>query len=334
MSGDSSASLRTAPLAAVGERLARALPAIEWPVHAPLISRILELKWKRRAIVLAHNYQAPEIYHGVADITGDSLALAREATCSDAPVVLLCGVHFMAETVSVLNPDKIVLLPDMEAGCSLAASIGAEQVRELRARYPGVPVVAYVNTPAAVKAEADVCCTSANAVEVVESLGAPRVLFVPDGYLGRYVAARTGIEVISWEGRCEVHERFRAEDLRTIRDAWPGIEILAHPECAPEVLAEADHAGSTSEMILRIRERRPARVALITECSMADNLAVEFPDVEFVRPCNLCPHMRRITLEKVARSLERLEPRVEVPREIARRARRALDRMLEVGRKG
>jgi quinolinate synthase len=315
------------------ERLARALPSIEWPVHLPAIRRIQELKRARGALVLAHNYQAPEIFHGIADVTGDSLALAQEATRSELPVVVVCGVHFMAETVKILNPDKIVLLPDLEAGCSLASSITAEQVRQLCRAHPGLPVVSYVNTPAAVKAESDICCTSANAVEIVSSLGAPRVLFVPDGYLGRYVAARTGVELISWDGRCEVHERFRAEDLRAIREAWPGIEILAHPECAPEVIGEADHTGSTSDMIRYIRSRRPARVALITECSMADNLAVEFPEIEFVRPCSLCPHMRRIRLEKVERALERLEPRIEVPEEIARRARRAVERMLEFGRR-
>ncbi len=310
----------------------RALPDFEWRLHAATIAAIEDLKRQRNAIVLAHNYQTPEIFHGVADVTGDSLALAHQAAQADADVIVLAGVHFMAETAKLLNPDKTVLLPDLSAGCSLAASITADDVRLLRKRYPDVPVVTYVNTSAAVKAESDVCCTSSNAVEVVESLGADRVIFLPDEFLGRYVASQTDVKIILWRGHCEVHERFSREDLRTFREQVPGVEILAHPECPPEVLAEADFVGSTSGMIRHVTERRPQRVVLLTECSMSDNVAVDCPDVEFVRPCNLCPHMKRITLNKIQHALERLEPAIEIPSHIAIPARRAVERMLSVGR--
>jgi quinolinate synthase len=320
-----------APLPQAPDRWRRAIPPEEWPIHEPLIARIEELKRRRNAIVLAHNYQTPEIFHGVADLTGDSLALAREASGTDAEVIVLAGVHFMAETAKLLNPGRTVLIPDLRAGCSLAASITAEDVRLLRQRHPGVPVVTYVNTSAAVKAESDICCTSANAVEVVESLGAERVIFLPDEYLGLHVATQTAVEVIVWRGHCEVHERFTADDVRRYREQVPDVEILAHPECPPEVLAEADFVGSTSSMIRHVGERRPARVVMITECSMSDNVAVEFPEIEFHRPCNLCPHMKRITLTKILRALERMEHRVEVEPEVAVRARRAVERMLAVG---
>ncbi|MDP8927977.1 MAG: quinolinate synthase NadA, partial [Actinomycetota bacterium] len=260
-----------------------------------------------------------------------SLALARQAAGTDADVIVLAGVHFMAETAKLLNPDKTVLLPDVAAGCSLAASINSDDVRLLRKRYPGVPVVTYVNTSAAVKAESDICCTSSNAVEVVESLGADQVIFLPDEYLGRYVASQTSVRIILWEGHCEVHERFSLEDVRTFREQVPGVEIIAHPECPPEVLAEADFVGSTSGMIRHVTDRRPERVVLLTECSMSDNVAMDCPDVEFVRPCNLCPHMKRITLHKISQALERLGPRIEIPAEIAAPARRAVERMLSIG---
>jgi len=320
----------TAP---IYERLRRVIPEIEWPVHAPYVAAINALKAKRRAIVLSHNYQTPEIFHGVADLTGDSLALARSAARTDAEVIVLAGVHFMAETAKLLCPEKTVLIPDLEAGCSLASSISAHDVRLLRERYPGVPVVSYVNTSAAVKAESDICCTSANAVEVVESLGSRRVIFLPDEFLGRYVARQTRVEVILWKGHCEVHERFTAEDLRRFRRQFDDIEILAHPECPPDVLAEADFVGSTSGMIAHVGSRRPRRVVMVTECSMSDNVAVEFPDIEFVRPCNLCPHMKRITLANILRSLQTLEHRVEVEPALARRARQSVERMLAVGSK-
>lgn len=319
--------------AVIRERVRSVIPDLEWAVHAPFIAAITELKRRRNAVVLAHNYQTPEIYHGVADATGDSLALAQYGARTTAEVIVLAGVHFMAETAKILSPEKTVLIPDPRAGCSLAAAITAADVRLLRQRYPGVPVVTYVNTSAAVKAESDVCCTSANAVAVVESLGVPRVIFLPDEYLGRYVAEQTAVEVILWRGHCEVHERFTAADLRAFRAGHDDIRILAHPECPPEVLAEADFVGSTAAMIRHVGEARPRRVVMVTECSMSDNVAVEFPEVEFVRPCALCPHMKRISLPKILRSLETMEHRVEVAPEVAARARRALERMLAIGRR-
>ena len=320
--------------AAVRERLRGVVPDLEWPAHAPYVAAINRLKAERRAVVLAHNYQTPEIFHGVADVTGDSLLLAREAARAEADVIVLCGVHFMAETAKILNPDRTVLIPDRQAGCSLADSITAGDVRLLRQRWPGVPVVTYVNTSAAVKAESDVCCTSANAVRVVEALGVPRVIFLPDEYLGRWVASQTSTEVILWKGHCEVHERFTAEDLRTFRRQWPGARVLAHPECPPEVLAEADYVGSTSGMEAHVERERPARVVLVTECSMSDNLQARFPQVEFVRPCALCPHMKRITLPGILRALQTLEHRVEVAPDVAERARAAVERMLALSAGG
>jgi quinolinate synthase len=308
------------------------IPEIEWAAHAPLVAQIERLKEARNAVILAHNYQTPEIFHGVADITGDSLALAKRAAESEADIIVLCGVHFMAETAKILNPDKTVLIPDLEAGCSLAASITGADVRALKERYPGVPVVTYVNTSAEVKAETDVCCTSSNAVEVVESLGVDRVIFLPDEYLGRWVAANTDVEVILWTGRCEVHEQFTADDVRAYRSQFPGVKVIAHPECSLEVLREADMVGSTSGMIAYVADQRPDRVVMITECSMSDNVAVEFPELEFVRPCTICPHMKKITLGKIVDSLLHLRHEVTVDPEVARRARRSVERMLQVGR--
>ena len=305
------------------------IPEIEWPVHAPYIALINELKVQRNAIILAHNYQTPEIYHGVADYTGDSLGLAQKASETDADIIVLCGVHFMAETAKIINPGKKVLIPDLGAGCSLAASITGEDVRLLKQRYPGVPVVTYVNTSADVKAESDVCCTSANAVRIVEALGTDRVIFLPDNYLGKYVAEQTDVEVILWEGTCEVHERFTGAELRDYRKATPDIQIIAHPECPPDVLEEADFVGSTSGMIGYVDRERPSRVVMITECSMSDNVAVEFPDVNFVRPCNLCPHMKTITLPKILASLEDLKYEVEVDPAVRAGALRSVARMLE-----
>jgi quinolinate synthase len=316
-----------------GRRLRRVVPEAEWEVHRPYVEAIAEWKRLRRAVVLAHNYMAPEIFHGVADLRGDSLALAQQAAATDAEVIVLGGVHFMAETAKLLNPDRMVLIPDLEAGCSLAESITGADVRLLRERYPGVPVVTYVNTSAEVKAESDICCTSSNAVEVVESLGTPRVIFLPDEYLGRYVASQTRVEVVLWQGHCMVHELFTAEEVRRLRAAYGGkLEVLAHPECPPEVLAEADYVGSTSGMVRRVGERRPPRLLLVTECSMSDNVAVDFPDLEFVRPCRLCPHMRRITLPGILDSLVYLRHRVELDPAMASRARQAVERMLAVGR--
>ncbi|HYO14432.1 MAG TPA: quinolinate synthase NadA [Thermoanaerobaculia bacterium] len=321
----------TAP---IYERMRAVVPEAEWPVFAPYVAAINELKRQRNAVILAHNYQTPEIFHGVADFVGDSLALAQQGAKTEADVIVLAGVHFMAETAKILSPEKTVLIPDLEAGCSLASSITAADIRLLRQRYPGVPVVTYVNTSAEVKAETDICCTSANAVAVVESLGVDRVLFLPDEYLGRYVASQTDVEIILWKGHCEVHERFTGEQLRAYREAQGGeIEILAHPECPPDVLAEADFVGSTAAMIRHVGESRPRRVVMVTECSMSDNVAVEFPDVEFVRPCNLCPHMKRITLPKILRSLQTMEHEVTVDPAVIDRARLALERMLAVGRR-
>jgi quinolinate synthase len=320
--------------AAIHDKVRSVIPDLEWPLFAPYIAAINELKRRRNAVVIAHNYQTPEIFHGVADFVGDSLAMAQQGARTDAEVIVLAGVHFMAETAKILSPEKTVLIPDVRAGCSLAASITADDVRLLRQRYPGVPVVTYVNTSAAVKAESDICCTSANAVAIVESLGVERVIFLPDEFLGKWVATQTDVQIILWKGHCEVHERFTGQELRDYRAAQgAGTVILAHPECPPEVLAEADFVGSTAAMIREVGETRPRRVVLITECSMSDNVAVEFPDVEFVRPCNLCPHMKRITLPKILRSLQTMETRVEVEPEIAARARLAVERMLAVGRR-
>jgi quinolinate synthase len=312
-------------------RIASRMPIEEWEVHRPLIEQIARLKRERRAVVLAHNYQPIEITHGIADMVGDSLALAQQAAASDAQVIVLCGVHFMAETAKILNPARTVLIPDRAAGCSLASSITAADIRSLRARHPGVPVVSYVNTSAEVKAESDVCCTSANAIDIVESLPGREVIFVPDRYLGQYVQAHTQKRLILWEGACEVHQRFSGAEVRSFKA--PGVRVLAHPECPSEVLAEADFVGSTAAMAGDIRRHRPAKVVLITECSMAGNLAVEFPAVEFTQPCNLCPHMQRITLPKVARALETLSPEVVLDAAVLAGARRALDRMLAVGRR-
>jgi len=316
--------------AAVFARLQAVIPAFKWPSFAPDIDAILRLKRERNAIILAHNYQTPEIFHGVADVVGDSLALAREAAKAQAEIIVMCGVHFMAETAKLLNPGKTVLIPDVQAGCSLAASVRAADVRLLRERYPGVPVVSYVNTSVEVKAESDICCTSGNAVRVVESLGERRVIFLPDEYLARNVAAQTGVQVIAWKGRCEVHEQFTADDVSQIREAHPGVVVLAHPECAPEVIAAADFAGSTAGMIDYVSEKRPARVVLVTECSMADNLAVQYPELDFVRPCRLCPHMNRITLPKIRHALETLTHEVMIEAAMAERARAAIECMLAV----
>lgn len=309
------------------------VPEVEWALHAPYVAAINDLKRQRNAIVLAHNYQTPEIFHGVADLTGDSLALARMATETDAEIIVLAGVHFMAETAKLLNPDKTVLIPDPAAGCSLASSITGADVRLLRERYPGAPVVTYVNTSAEVKAESDVCCTSSNAVEVVESLGAERVVFLPDEYLGSHVARHTDVEIVLWRGHCVVHERFTPDEIRRFRKAYEGsIEVLAHPECPPEVLEEADYVGSTSGMIRYVDRSQPSRVLMITECSMADNVAAQNPQVEMVRPCNICPYMNTITLPKILASLEEMKHEVSVDPAVAVRARRAVERMLAIGR--
>jgi quinolinate synthase len=312
------------------ERLRGILPDIEIAALRPLLEEIDELKRARNAVVLAHNYMTPDIFHGVADLKGDSLALARLAADADADVIVMAGVHFMAETTKIVNESKTVLIPDTAAGCSLAEAITAADVRLLKERYPGVPVVTYVNTSAAVKAESDICCTSGNAVQVVESLGVDRVIFLPDQYLGRWVATQTAVKIVLWEGSCMVHERFTAEELRGYRALHAGIQIIAHPECPPDVLAEADFVGSTAGMIRWVKDKRPRQVVMVTECSMSDNVAVESPETEFLRPCNLCPHMKRITLEGIRDSLRDMKHEVVVDPEIAARARMAVQRMLDV----
>ena len=319
----------TAPIYA---RVQHVIPSVEWPFHAPYIAAINRLKKERNAVILAHNYQTPEIFHGVADIVGDSLQLAREATRVDADIIVQCGVHFMAETSKLLNPEKTILIPDTRAGCSLAASITGADVRLLKQRYPGVPVVTYVNSSADVKAETDVCCTSSNAVQIVESLGVDRVIFLPDEYLGKYVASKTHVKLILWKGHCEVHERFTGEELRAYREADPTIEIIAHPECPPDVLAEADFTGSTAHMMDWVKTGNHKRVLMVTECSMASNVAAEAPEVDFIRPCNLCPHMKRITLPKILDSLVYLRDEVIVDPAIAQKARASVERMIALGR--
>jgi quinolinate synthase len=313
------------------QKVRHAIPAIEWPAFADDIDAIVALKQRRNAVILAHNYQTPEIFHCVADIVGDSLALAREAIDVEADVIVLAGVHFMAETAKLLNPSKTVLIPDLGAGCSLADSITPQDVRLLRQSHPGVPIVTYVNTSAAVKAESDICCTSGNAKKIVEGLGVPKVIMIPDEYLARNIAAQTKVEIIAWKGHCEVHERFTTDDIRTMRENYPGVTVLAHPECPPEVVALCDFTGSTAAMADYVGTQRPARVVLLTECSMSDNVALQYPDLEFVRPCNLCPHMKRITLQNIRHALETMTHEVTVAPEIADKARRAVERMLAVG---
>jgi quinolinate synthase len=317
-------------LEALYARVKHVVTPMEWVQYAPLIKEINELKTQRNAVILAHNYMTPEIFHCVGDFRGDSLQLAREAARVKADVIVQAGVHFMAETSKLMNTEKTVLIPDLEAGCSLASSITGADVRMLREAYPGVPIVTYVNTSADVKAESDICCTSSNAVKVVESLGVPRVLLIPDEYLAKYVATKTKVEIIAWKGHCEVHERFTPEELQAYRDADPGTKIIAHPECPPNVIAIADFTGSTAAMIDYVKDKRPRKVVLVTECSMSSNVAAEVPDVEFVRPCNLCPHMKRISLEKIRDSLLYMQHEVTVDPAIAAKARRAVERMVNL----
>ena len=314
------------------EKVKAVMPPVEWPFHAPYVKAINDLKKVRNAVILAHNYQTPEIYHCVADVVGDSLQLAKLAASSTAEVIVQGGVHFMAETSKLLSPEKTVLIPDSKAGCSLAASITGADVRALRAAYPGVPVVAYVNTSAEVKAEVDICCTSSNALRVVESLGVDRVIFLPDRYLAQNVQAQTRVKIIAWTGACEVHERFTAEELLKVRADDPSIKIIAHPECPREVVEVSDFSGSTAAMIDYVKTNKPARVVLVTECSMADNVAAETGGVtQFMRPCNLCPHMKLITLPKILDSLLTMGEEVLIDPAIAVRARASVQRMIDLG---
>ena len=314
------------------QKVSKVIPEIEWAFHAPLIHKINMLKKEKNAVVLAHNYQTPEIYHGIADISADSLTLAVEASRTEADIIILCGVHFMAETAKLMNPQKKVLLPDMGAGCSLAESITGKDVRMLKEKYPSVPVVTYVNTSAEVKAESDICCTSANAVRVVESLGVDKVIFLPDQYMAKYVQTKTKVQIISWIGTCIVHERFSAHEIKDIKKQNPEIVVLTHPECPPEVIASSDFTGSTSSMSQYVKKNQPSKVMLVTECSMSDNVQVENPNVQFIKPCNLCPHMKTITLPKILDCLENETNEILIPEIISRRARKAVERMIAIGR--
>ena len=314
------------------KKISKFVPENEWKVHAPLIEKINKLKKEKNAIILAHNYQTPEIYHGVADIAADSLALAVEASKTSADKIIMCGVHFMAETAKLMNPNKKVFLPDMQAGCSLASSITGKDVRLLKQKYPGVPVVSYVNTSADVKAETDVCCTSANAVKVVESLNVEKVIFLPDQYLADYVAKNTKVKIISWKGTCIVHEQFTSKEIEDIKNQNPGIKVIAHPECPPDVIEASDFAGSTSGMIKYVKDNQPKKVMLVTECSMSDNVEADNPNVSFIKPCNLCPYMKKIDLEKILDCLENDTNEIVLDNKTIEAARKSVIRMTEIGR--
>ena len=314
------------------QKISKVMPEIEWSVHAPYIHRINQLKKEKNAIILAHNYQTPEIYHGIADVAADSLALAIEASKTKADIIVMAGVHFMAETSKLMSPEKKVLLPDMTAGCSLSSSITGKDVRLLKEKYPGVPVVSYVNTSADVKAETDICCTSANAIKIVESLGVKKVIFLPDDYLAKYVASQTDVEIIAWKGICMVHDQFTEKEIHDIRAKNPGIKIIAHPECPPDVIKASDFAGSTGGMIKYVEDNQPKKVMMVTECSMSDNIQVENPNVEFIRPCNLCPHMKKITLPKILDCLENETGEIIIDKGTIEKARIPVERMVAIGR--
>jgi len=314
------------------DKISKVIPEIEWKIHAPLIYKINKLKKEKNAVILAHNYQTPEIYHGIADFAADSLALAVEASKTKADIIIMCGVHFMAETAKLMSPNKKVLLPDMSAGCSLSSSVTGKDVRLLKEKYPGVPVVSYVNTSADVKAETDVCCTSANAVKVVESLGVKKVIFLPDDYLGKYVASKTNVEIISWKGTCIVHEKFTAKEINEIKEQNPGIVVIAHPECPLDVINASDFAGSTTGMSDYVKKNQPKKVMMVTECSMSDNVQVENPKVDFIKPCNLCPYMKKITLPKILDCLENESNEILIPDNLMEKARLSVERMTSIGR--
>ena len=313
-------------------KVSKKIPEIEWATHAPYIYKINKLKKEKNAVILAHNYQTPEIYHGISDFSADSLALAVEAAKTKADIIVMCGVHFMAETAKLMSPEKKVLLPDMKAGCSLSSSITGDDVRNLKEKYPGVPVVSYVNTSADVKAETDVCCTSANAVKVVESLNVDKVIFLPDQYLADYVAKNTKVKIISWKGTCIVHEKFTGKEIEEIKSQNPGIKIIAHPECPPDVIAASDFAGSTSGMIDYVKNKQPKKVMLVTECSMSDNVEADNPKVSFIKPCNLCPYMKKINLKKILDCLENETNEIILDSKTIEAARKSVIRMTEIGR--
>ncbi len=314
------------------QKISTTVPEIEWATYAPYIYKINKLKKEKNAVILAHNYQTPEIYHGISDFSADSLALAVEAAKTKADIIIMCGVHFMAETAKLMSPNKKVLLPDMGAGCSLSSSITGEDVRKLKKQYPNVPVVSYVNTSADVKAETDVCCTSANALKIVNSLGVKKVIFLPDDYLAKYVASQTDVEIISWKGTCEVHEQFNDEEINEIRKNNPGIKIIAHPECPPDVINASDFTGSTSGMIKYVKDNQPEKVMMVTECSMSDNVQIDNPNVKFIRPCNLCPHMKKITLPKILSCLENETNEIIMDKTVIQKARNSVERMVKIGR--
>ena len=313
-------------------KISKVVPEIEWKIHAPLIYKINKLKKEKNAVILAHNYQTPEIYHGIADFAADSLALAVEASKTKADIIIMCGVHFMAETAKLMSPHKKVLLPDMSAGCSLSSSITGKDVKLLKEKYPNVPVVSYVNTSADVKAETDICCTSANAVKIVNSLGVKKVIFLPDDYLAKYVASQTDVEIISWKGTCEVHEQFNDQEINEIRKNNPGIKVIAHPECPPDVINASDFTGSTSGMIKYVKDNQPEKVMMVTECSMSDNVQVDNPNVKFIRPCNLCPHMKKITLPKILDCLKNETNEILMDEVTIEKARKSVERMTKIGR--
>ena len=314
------------------QKISTTVPEIEWATYAPYIYEINKLKKEKNAVILAHNYQTPEIYHGISDFSADSLALAVEAAKTKADIIVMCGVHFMAETAKLMSPNKKILLPDMTAGCSLSSSITGEDVRNLKRKYPGVPVVSYVNTSADVKSETDVCCTSANAVKIVNSLGVRKVIFLPDDYLAKYVASQTDVEIISWKGTCEVHEQFNDEEINEIRKNNPGIKVIAHPECPPDVIQASDFTGSTSGMIKYVKDNQPEKVMMVTECSMSDNVQVDNPNVKFIRPCNLCPHMKKITLPKILDCLQNETNEIVMSKKVIEKARKSVERMTKIGR--
>ncbi|MDO6725688.1 quinolinate synthase NadA [Cognatishimia sp. 1_MG-2023] len=314
-------------------KMDRVISPADWAIYAPYVKAINELKAKRNAVILGHNYMTPEIFHGVSDFVGDSLQLAIKATEVEADVIVQAGVHFMAETSKILSPEKIVLMPDMEAGCSLAESITAEGVEEMRAKYPGAPVVSYVNTTAEVKAASDICCTSSNAVQIVDAMESDTVIMTPDQFLAQNVANQSKKKVVFWEGSCIVHELYTAEDMRAYREYDPQVKIIAHPECTPEVVAESDFTGSTSGIIKWVHDNKPAKAMLVTECSMASNIADELPEVEFAKPCNMCPFMKKISLEKILYVLHTMENQVEVDEEMAINARKSVQAMIDLSKK-
>ena len=314
------------------KNVAKIIPEVEWPFHAPLIHEILKLKKELNIAIFAHNYQTPEIFHCVADVVGDSLKLAYASKEVDAETIILAGVHFMAESAKLISSEKKILIPDMRAGCSLAESITAADIRLLKQKYPGVPVVTYVNTSAEVKSETDVCVTSGNALHIVESLNVPRIIFLPDEYLAKNIAKHTNVDVIYWHGKCEVHERFTPQEILAYKAQHKGLVVIAHPECSPEVVDVCDFTGSTANMSNYVKEKQPEKVLMVTECSMSDNVSVDNPNVEFIKPCNLCPHMKRITLKKIYDSIIYNQHEVTIDPQYVDKARLSIERMLEIGR--